>query len=374
MPYETRNLDSIVNVTVQISPQAAPRATFNQLLVIGTSEIIPAAERLRLYENADDLLTDGFENNSMEYEAALLYFSQSPQPDKLWVGRQDLTAQPAETPLSAAQACRAENHQWYVLVVLAATDVDNQAIAAWAQAANPATLFGYTSDDPLIIDAGSSADIMSALKGLGYSRTIGQYSTISDKAIVAILGYAMGKNTGLINSAFTLKFKQEIGIQTEALSATVINTILGKNGNIYLNYADYYNIFQEGKMANGFFFDRMINLDMLVSNIQLTVMDLLYGRPKIPQTDSGVTAIIHAVSQPLDNAVDIGYLASGVWDGPDVLNLHSGDMMPRGYVVQAQPIAQQSRADRDARKSPPIYVAIHEAGAIHSVLIGVYVQ
>jgi hypothetical protein len=48
--------------------------------------------------------------------------------------------------------------------------------------------------------------------------------------------------------------------------------------------------------------------------------------------------------------------------------------MPKGYVIQAQSFALQSKADRDARNAMPIYVAIAEAGAIHSVVIGVFVQ
>jgi len=37
-------------------------------------------------------------------------------------------------------------------------------------------------------------------------------------------------------------------------------------------------------------------------------------------------------------------------------------------------LASQSQADREARESVPLYVAIKEAGAVHSVLIGVYVN
>ena len=127
-------------------------------------------------------------------------------------------------------------------------------------------------------------------------------------------------------------------------------------------------------MANGQFFDEIINLDMLANNIQLSVMDLLYGNPKIPDTDPGVTQIIHTINVACENAISLGFLAPGTWTGLPILNLKTGDMLPRGYMVQAPAVSTQSIADRSARKSPPIYVAIKEAGAIHSVLIGVYVD
>jgi len=95
------------------------------------------------------------------------------------------------------------------------------------------------------------------------------------------MGYAMGQNTGLANSAYTLKFKQEIGVDTEDLDTSQITNIEGDNGNVYLSYSNYYTIFEPGVMANGQFFDEVINLDMLVNNIQLSVMDLLYANPKI---------------------------------------------------------------------------------------------
>jgi len=69
-----------------------------------------------------------------------------------------------------------------------------------------------------------------------------------------------------------------------------------------------------------------------------------------------------------------GFLAPGQWNGQNILNLSTGDMLPKGYLVQAEPVASQAQADREARKCPPIYVAIKEAGAIHSLLIGVYVN
>lgn len=452
----TRSLDSIVDITVQVSPMAAARPTFNQALILGQQTVIPISERLREYNSLAEMATDGFAITDPEYLAASLYFAQSPAPDTLWVGRQDLTSiktfelgssagtgysigdtltvvqsgasggtvkvktvgasgditalettmetvgtgysvanslattvSPSggtgatfdvltvgDTPLSALMACRAANFSWYVCMSCQAVTADHKDIALWVESATPSTVYFFTTDDA-DVPLGTADNIFDYLRDRSYSRTLGQYSTdatLGAYAVAAIMGYAMGQNTGLANSAYTLKFKQEVGIDTEDLTSTQISNIENANGNLYLSYADYYTIFEQGKMANGRFFDEIINLDMLVSDIQLGVMDLLYQNPKIPQTDAGVTQIVHAINVACELSVTRGFLAPGTWTGVSVLNLNTDDYLPKGYLVQTTALADQSAADREARKCPPIYVCIKEAGAIHSVTIEVRVN
>ena len=373
----TRSLDSIVDIQVLISPLAAARSTFNQALIIGESTVIPLSERLRLYESATEVLDD-FALTDEEYIAASIYFSQSPAPDKLWIGRRDS----GETFVQALQACREASSEWYIAICLGAAYADHIACAAYIETATPSSVYAYTtSDADCLTGTASPPDIFTYLKSLDYSRSIGQYATTQGGiypnniyAIVAIMGYACGQNSGLANSAFTLKFKQETGIAIEPLSSSNINVIEGNNGNLYLEYANYYTIFEQGRMANGTFFDERINLDMFVNNLQLTIMDLLYQNPKIPQTDAGVTQLIHACNEACDEAVRIGFLGPGTWTGPNVLNLKTDDPLPTGYLVQAEALSTQTQADREARKSVPLYIAIKESGAVHSVLVGVYVN
>lgn len=435
----TLSLNKIVNVVVSVSPLAAPRNSFNQGLIIGPSVVIPKAERLRFYSNVNDMLTDGFLITSPEYLAAQIYFSQSPAPTQLWVGRQYTTAPvvvnnattsgsaivtpasmvslevgqtvtgagiPAattvisktattvtlsanatatsasvsltftdsvETMLAAVQACRLANSQWYPVFACGAAKADHLAIAAYIETAAPAcTYFGTTADTD--VPTATAGNVLLTLQGLLYTRTFVQYSTNTPYAMCGAMGYAMGQNTGLAGSAYTLKFKNEVGVTVEPLTATQVQNIEGANGNLYLNYGYYYNIFEQGVSSSGRFFDEILNLDMLANNIQLGIMDLLYQNPKVPQTDAGVLQLIRACNQACETAVNIGFLAPGLWTNMPVLNLNTGDVLPKGYLVQAPAISTQSTADRQARKSPPIYIAIKEAGAIHSVLISVYVN
>jgi len=375
----TRSLDSIIDIKVLVSPLAAARSTFNQALIIGDTNVIPTSERLRKYESATEVLED-FVLTDPEYIAASIYFSQSPAPDTLWIGRKDTDS--GETFVQALQACREASTEWYIAICLGAAYADHIACAAYIESVTPSSVYAYTTTDAGVLTGDTSPpDIFTYLKSLDYSRSIGQYATTQSAvypnnihAIVAIMGYACGQNSGLANSAFTLKFKQEVGIAIEPLTSTEIGILEGNNGNVYLEYANYYTIFEQGKMADGTFFDERINLDMFVNNLQLTIMDLLYQNPKIPQTDAGVTQLIQACNEACDEAVRVGFLGPGTWTGPNVLNLKTDDPLPAGYLVQAEALSTQSQADREARESVPLYIAIKEAGAVHSVLIGVYVN
>jgi hypothetical protein len=345
------------------------------MLIIGPSTYIPVDTRVVSFESLEEMLEYGFSVTDAEYLAAQLYFGQTPQPNEVLIGRRDQTTSPAESCLEAVQACRAASRDWYIVMVTDADADDHLAIAAYVEASSVPSVYAYTTEDADVIEEDPSpADICDTLKGLNYKRTIGQYSTQDSNAIAAIMGYACGQNTGLAGSAFTLKFKQEVGVLVEPLTSGVRDIIEGKNCNVYVEYNDYYDFFEEGVMANGWFFDRLINLDMLCTNIQLNVANLLYSSTKVPQTEAGVLQLMNAVQDACESAYNVGYIGPGTWDGPTVLNLANGDALPKGYLVQAQPLNEQSAADRALRKSPPIYVCLIEAGAIHSLVVAVYVS
>ena len=444
------SLNPVVDVVVYVSPLAAPRRAFDTGLIVGSEEIIPIADRLRLYEDMDQVVSDGFAANSPEYIAAQLYFSQKPRPTKLMIGRKfkngietfsvaaggtnytvgnilsiggagtgasfkvtetgvdgavtkvtlisgggnyvtdsaiPTTAVPQggigctinilsvedETFVEAVTGCRERNNEWYAVYCLGATEDDIKNVAAYVETATPTTQLFATVSNPAI-KQGVAGNIAEALKGLKYSRTHPLFSTKHQYAAVGIMGYAMRNNTGLANSCYTLKFKQIVGVEVEPVSATEAMNIEGYNCNVYLNRGYYYDMYEQGVNCNGQFFDEVLNLDMLTNRIQLNVMDKLYQAPKVPQTEAGVTQLVDACNSACNRSVIQGFLAPGKWTGQPVLNLNTGDFMPLGYLVQSEAIASQDQADREARKAPPIYVSVKEAGAIHSVTIGVYVN
>lgn len=365
----TQPLNNIVRIDVEISPRSAARRTFDLGLILGDSDVFDDGGRIRIYNQSDALAAmqaDGFDPESPEMKAATLYFSQAKKAPQVAVG----AIKNGESALAAVQACRALRSDWYALHVCDLPDADAPDVAAFIETTSSVLFHGTSQPDVL---AGTTGNVLETLKSRGYRRTLTQYSSVP-YAAAAIMGYAMGANTGLAGSAFTLKFKGETGVAAEDLNATSIGIIENNNGNLYLNYGEAYNIFEQGVMASGDWFDEILGLDILVNDIRLTVMDLLAGTPKIPQTPSGVARIMNAINPACAEAVKTGFLAPGVWNGGELLHLADGDMLKNGYRIMAESVYDQPQAERDARICPPIYIACKLAGAIHSVQIGVKVN
>ena len=82
----TLPVSRVVNVAVEMSPTAAALRNFGSCLILGDSDIIDTDERIRLYSSISDIATD-FGISSREYLAAQAFFSQSPQPTQVYIGR-----------------------------------------------------------------------------------------------------------------------------------------------------------------------------------------------------------------------------------------------------------------------------------------------
>lgn len=82
----TLPVSEVVNVTTVMSPVAAALRNFGAMLVLGTSDVIDTDERLRTYANVEGVAAD-FGTSAPEYEAAVSFFGQSPQPSQLVIGR-----------------------------------------------------------------------------------------------------------------------------------------------------------------------------------------------------------------------------------------------------------------------------------------------
>jgi hypothetical protein len=79
-------VSDVIRVDVNLQPIAAPVRNFGALAIIGSSNVIDTGERLRQYSTLDQVASD-FGTTAPEYLAANLFFSQSPQPSILYIGR-----------------------------------------------------------------------------------------------------------------------------------------------------------------------------------------------------------------------------------------------------------------------------------------------
>lgn len=372
MASSTLPLSDAVDVSISVGPVSSVRTKFNLALIIGSSKVISKADRVKTYSKTGDMTADGWKGTEPEYLAAQLYFSQNPRPNKVAVGLWDKSAGSEETAVQAVSACREANSEWYVCYVCGATKTEIVDIAKYIDSATPPSAYAYTTSDSDVL-AKTPGNVIEALSKAGVHRTIGQYSK-TDHAIMAIMGYAMGANTQTADSAYTLKFKSEVGVETEPLTNTELTILKNNNCNAYINRGSVYNLFEDGVMADGTPFDEVLNLDMLQNDLQAAVMNALQTSSKIPQTEAGMDNLLNRITEPLEKARRIGFISPGVWNTAPILSIKTGDALPRGYVILSGPIDEQSQVDREARKAPPIYILAKLAGAIEFVAIRVYVN
>ncbi len=239
-------------------------------------------------------------------------------------------------------------------------------VAAAIEASSLSRILAVTTDDVNVLVSGNADNIGYKLKAAGYSRTFWQYSSSSKYAAISAFGRAFTVNFTGNNTTITLKFKTEPGVTHETLTTAQASAIDAINGNVYVYYANDTAIIQQGVMANGDFFDERHGLDWLQNYVQTNLYNLLYtSNTKIPQTDAGVTRLMTNVEASLDQAVNNGLIAPGVWNGGPIGQIESGDTLTKGYYVYADSVDNRAQSDREARKSPVIQAAIKLAGAIH---------
>jgi hypothetical protein len=475
----------LVNATITIQPQAAPRRSFGILLIAGDSNIIDGVERMRSYTTLEGV-ADDFGTSAPEYLTAALYYSQSPKPREVMIGRwlrtatagllrggilttaeqamgnwtpitnggfrididgvtrtvtgrdfsaetnlngvasvitagltggvvtwdgsrfivtssttgvssevdyaiaplsgTDISAQlklttatalapvpgfAPETPLEAVTAFVDVSGQWYGLIFGAATqptDAQATAVAQYIQGLSRSRIYGITEQDTRVLDSGYTADIGTALSALNYTRTFGQYSSSSPYAVASFVGRAFTVNFSGSKTTLTMMWKQEPGVIAENLKVSQQQSLATKRYNVFAAYDNSSAITQYGVMFGGAYFDEIHGLDWLKDAIENNVYNLLNTSNKTSQTESGVTDIKTVISRALDQGVTNGLIAAGVWNQDGFGQLERGNYLTQGYYIYSSPIDLQPQADRDARKSPPIQIAVKLAGAIHTVL------
>lgn len=83
---KTLPVSRLVTASISLTPKAAVGRNFGDLLILGDSSVISGLERIRAYADIGGVGAD-FSSTAPEFLAAQLYFSQSPKPTSLSIGR-----------------------------------------------------------------------------------------------------------------------------------------------------------------------------------------------------------------------------------------------------------------------------------------------
>lgn len=330
-------VENIVNVTITRQGQSVSQAGFGTPLILGTNAAF--AERSREYTSLTSVASD-FADTTDEYKAAQAIFAQTPKPKKLRVGRK---AADPETYTQALDAIKAENNDWYGLILTSRVEADVLAVAGWVEASGK--VFITASDDPDTLTPNADVDLAYKVKAANYTRTFVFYHETPAQFIDAAL---MGRFFAVNPGKEIAKFLTLAGITVSPLTDSQKSNALAKRCNTYTTVGGVA-IVEDGVMGSGQFLDTTRNLDYLQARMQEAVYGLLVRVNKISYTDAGVAVLVAEMKGVLKRMVREGILAE--------------DPAP---AVQAPKVADVSTNDRAGRILPDVGFTAKEAGAIQS--------
>jgi len=485
-------ISRLINVDVILTPQAAQAQSLNNLLVLGSSDVIDTVQRIRNYTTLGEVAAD-FGTLLPEYLAAVLWFEQNPQPNNLSIGRWaanptsgkliggtlDATSSNITTwqaisngsfginingagvtpingidfngelnlngvaaaitaalagcvctynavynrfefesvatgaassvsflttaavtdisallfgqagqgnylvPGMAAESAVAAvtlfdqlfGQTWYAVTVLGSVDADSLAIAPYIEGTNTKHIFGVTTQEGGAISPVDTSNIAYLLTQLKYKRSFVQYSSTNPYAVCSALARGITVDYTGNNTVIDLMYKQEPGIIPENLTESQADAAAANNANVVAAYQNDTAIIQLGNMTSGDPLDIITGTDWLAVTIQNSVFNLLFTSPtKIPQTNSGEHLIVTTIESVCSQGVANGLLAPGQWNSAGFGILNQGDFLAKGFYVFAPDVNTQNPADRAARKSVPIQVAVKLAGAVRTVDVTINVN
>lgn len=294
----------------------------------------------------------------------------------------------AESALNGVTACANASNQWYCLSFAASVQPatsDYLAVGAFILGGTRNRIFGITINTPDCLDPTNTSDLATSLQQLNNQRVFWWYDPSNLYGCMTMFGRASTVNFDASNSTITLAYKQAPGLSPAYLTETQFATMQAKGGNCNIAVDNGAVMIWPGQMSdskwvagtriNGTWFDEVHNCDWFANAMQTDVFNALYTTPtKIPQTDAGDNIIALVIEGTCNKARNNGMIAPGVWTGPQVGTLETGDYMPTGFYCYYPPIASQADADRAARDSVPFQPCVKLSGGIHAVSLGILVN
>lgn len=244
------------------------------------------------------------------------------------------------------------------------TDEETTALATFAQA-NSKIYYDVFSSATNLEKAVTNVVWAAKLSSLTACRML--YSKTNNRKLwVAYASRAHVVNFNAENTAMTMNLKELKGIVAEDYSQDEITKAYNVGLDVYTTIKNVPVVLCSP--ANDFV-DNVYNLIAYIDSVKTDAFNLLkQTATKIPQTTKGVNQLIDTIEKTTRGYVRAGVFAAGTWSSPDFfgdIDTFNRGISMNGFYVLAGALADQPQADRTARKSPVIQVAVKNAGAIH---------
>jgi len=246
------------------------------------------------------------------------------------------------------------------------TDDEREDLAALAQANNIISGDVFNGAAYLEVDA---TNTVWKIKLAGQTNYRMFYSKTNDRKLA--VGVLSRMQTVLFtgtNTANTENLKNIVGVIPDGYTQSEITKAKNVGLDIYTTVKNVSVMFTSP--ANDFF-DNVYNLIAYIDALEIDTFNALKGATtKIPQTIKGMNSLVDAIEKTTQGFVNAAVFAPGTWTSTELFGDHDtlkAQVLTKGYYVFANRLSDQSQADRQARLSPPIQIAVKNAGAIHKV-------
>lgn len=270
-----------------------------------------------------------------------------------------------ETKTDAVTALKAlVNFKGFVFIAQP-TDGEIDSLSAWAQANSTMAYDVFSNSTNLVISATNPVwKIKLASRNnyrCMYSKSANRKLATSYMARMHVVNFTAE------NTAQTMNLK-ELAEPADSYTQGEITQAQNVGLDVYTTFKDVPKLLTSG--ANDFT-DNPYNLIAYVDAVQTDMFNLLGGTAtKIPQTQRGINQLVDQAEKTTRGFVRAGVFAPGTWSSPDSfgnIDVFNRNIEKNGFYVLAGALADQPQSDRQARKSPPLQIAVKNAGAVHKV-------
>ena len=371
------SVNNIVQVNTTWQEATAQTRNFGALLIVGRAGVLSDTESLREYTSLQAVSAD-FSQTSCEYQAAEVFFAQSPQPSVVYIG----AWQSAETPTQCFNRLRSASMAWYAMF-FALDGSTNSPLLTPAQLTNVSNAVQASSVSSLLlvntqentVSSGSTTDTASTLPD--NSRTIFMYSESSLYAVCGLFGkFATVDYTGT-NTVKTAAFATLSGVTADDLTNAQAQSLTSKNVNYFAQYNVGASFIMPSVTMSGQNIKAIIGIDAFVNDLQVTLIDYLQQKSEtgfVPYDEEGISQLHGQLCKVGKDYVTNGLLAPNKqWTFSSVGALQSGSILKSGYYFYFSPLTDVTIEQIQAGQAPVCTACVNLAGEIKSITVNLYV-
>ena len=299
-------LDSIVKVSITRETTSKNIRDLQTIAVISTHNVFNDA--YRIYTNSEQLLADGFKEDSYAYQAVSKVFMQNPQMSKVVVANSgDQVSGKDGQSLTAVEQVRnlqSATKSWFYLLIETRDDSQKVDVAKYIETQQ--LVYVYSLTDVKVLDRTNTKDVASVISGLGLNKTFGMFHR--DSSEICPEASWVGRFGAVSIGTGVWIHKALVGITPQNYSDTEMETLKGKGLCYYTKVGVDPTMEGNATVASGEKIFVILGCIWLEVRLGERLWNLLYVKERILYTNSGIEQVRAIIVEVLNEAVDMNIL------------------------------------------------------------------